>query len=138
MHYLPQQQKTQKNTHTHHLFFWILCATSCVVPPSLVTLLPRHTKLSTSSILSSPSINDSLLFVFTLKALVFFTLIASPTYPTSFFRSSSFACISPCASDNKHKSSAKSRPSNLSTRPHLSKWCFCTTLPSMEKQQYFY
>jgi len=26
--------------------FWILCAMSCVVPPSLVTLLPRYTKLN--------------------------------------------------------------------------------------------
>ena len=46
--------------------FWILCATSCAVLPSLVTLLPRYTNLSTSSILSSTSINGSALFVFTL------------------------------------------------------------------------
>ena len=40
-----------------------------MVPPSLVTLLARYTKLSTSSTFSSPSINGSVLFVFTLKAL---------------------------------------------------------------------
>jgi hypothetical protein len=59
-------------------------------------------------------------------------LIANPTFPASFIRSPSFVCISPCASDSRHRSSANSRSSILSTRPdliprHLSRVTFLIT-----------